>query len=345
VCVAALEHARDVFALTGCLSPAEEASLRRVFLELIEKQDLWQSIGFELLDLLEEAFSSVKSQALGSGIDSQKHPAGVAFHAANLMSETDCESFLKKARRLKARAVAARNRLIVPNLRLVVSVASKVPRNMLPLDELIQEGNVGLLLAAERFDHRLDFRFSTFAVNLIKARMHRENDNQGRTIRVPVHQAAEIRRLDKVRAELESVLGREVSPAELALETGLKSYELEELSALKAGVVSLHQSKANDGETPLEEFVPDPDTATPFHSKVDLTGKLDVYLMKLEATEREVVCLLYGLGGKPCLGAAETSKFLGLGQAELGRVRKRALEAMRGEILSISDFYAYACAA
>ena len=165
------------------------------------------------------------------------------------------------------------------------------------------------------------------------------------TIALVVQEAAEIRRLDKVRAELERGLGRAVSAAELVLETGLKSYELEELSALKAGVVSLHQSKSNDGKTPLEEFVPDPDTVTPFYSKVDLTGKLDVYLMNLEETEREVVCLLYGLGGKPCLGAEETSKFLGLGQAELGRVRKRALEAMRGEIASIGEFYAYACAA
>ena len=334
---AALEQARGAYARHGHLEAAAAASLKSVFLGLIEALDFWQSIGLELLEGLSEAVSIVESLSLKGGSTYE------AFCEANLMTEGACRDFLKEAFVLQARVVRARNSLMEPNLLLVVSLAAKLHYSMLPFNEIIQEGNLGLMLAAERFDERLGNRFSTFAVNLIKARMKRENDNQGRTIRVPVHQLEEIRRLDKVRAELESKFGREVRSSELALEAGLKATELEELMALKAGVVSLHEAMASDGETPLEEVLPDPDSVTPFYQKVDLTGKLDRYLTSLGALERRVVCCLYGLGGMPHLSVEETSRLLGLGLAELGRVRERALVAIRDEIASLGEFYA--CAA
>ena len=246
------------------------------------------------------------------------------------------------ARQIAMGDVQARDRMVRANLRLVVNIARSYVGKGLALQDLIEEGNLGLLLASERFDERLGYRFSTFAVNLIRARMKRENDNQGRMIRVPVHQWEAIRRVDKVRGELEGELGREALASELALKTGLKSCELEELSALKAGVISFHQVMASDGETPLEEVLPDPDSLAPFSSKVDLTGKFDRYLMSLEETERRVVCCLYGLGGMPQLSLAETSRLLRLSHAELGRVRQRALVAIRDEIASVGAFYASA---
>ena len=332
----ALESARGAYTTRGILEPAAAEFLKSVFLELIEALDFWQSIGLELLEDLAEAVSNVESLS-GTRVNFSE-----AFCVANLMAEGECREFLHEAFLLKARLVHARNRLILPNLRLVVSEAKKLSYSMLPFEEIIQEGNLGLLLASERFDERLGYRFSTFAVNLIRARMKRENDNQGRMIRVPVHQWEAIRRVDKVRGELEVELGREALASELALKTGLKRFELEELSALKAGVTSFHQVMASDGETPLEEVLPDPDSLAPFSSTVDLTGKFDRYLMSLEETERRVVCCLYGLGGMPQLSLAETSRLLRLSHAELGRVRQRALVAIRDEIASVGAFYASA---
>jgi RNA polymerase primary sigma factor len=205
-------------------------------------------------------------------------------------------------------------------------------------NEMIQEGNLGLLLAAERFDERLGYRFSTFAVGLIRAKMKRESDNQGRMIRVPVYQCEAMRRLEKLRVRLEGELGREVGPSELIVEAGMKTSEFVELSALKEGVVSLHQLVSCDGETTMEQVVPDPETVTLFYDRVDLTGKLDCYLEGLEETERQVVSYLFGLAGMPHLSAEETAALLGLKSVELGRVRERALRAIRSALESSGEF-------
>ncbi len=340
----ALAHAREVFARDGCLDETERDSLKNVFLELLTTLDFWQNIGVELLEVLIAESARVAKDKCGDEEVAAKYASKEAFCAANLMASEDCERLIKGATGLKSRALVLRNELMEKNLRLVVAQAARLRYKMLNFNEMIQEGNLGLMLAAERFDERKGNRFSTFAVSLIQAKIKRESDNS-RMIRVPVYQNEAIRRLDKVRVRLEGELGREVSPSEWMCEAGLKPYEFVELCALKESLASLHQLVNCDGESTLEQVVPDPETVTPFYEKVDLSGRLDPYLAGLEETERRVVCCLFGLGGMPCLGEEETSKLLGLGQADLGRVRKRALEAMRGEILSIGEFYAYACAA
>lgn len=338
----ALAHAREVFARDGSMGETEKESLKNVFLELLTTLDFWQNIGVELLEVLIEESARVAKDKCGDEEVAGKYASKEAFCAANLMAFEDCERLIKGASALKSRALVARNELMEANLRLVVSQAARLRYKMLNFNEMIQEGNLGLMLAAERFDERRGNRFSTFAVSLIQAKMKRESDNLGRMIRIPVYQCEAIRRLDKVRVRLEGELGREVSPSEWMCEAGLKPYEFVELCALKESLASLHQLVNCEGEATLEHMMADPETVTPFYAKVDLTGKLDVYLMNLEETEREVVCLLYGLGGKPCLNVEDTSKVLGLGQAELGRVRERALAAIRGEIACIGDFYALA---
>jgi len=339
---ALLGHARALYARRGTLGVEAVESLKSAFLELISELDFWQNIGGELLELLEEAFAKVENAAPRGWVASAQSGSWAAFQGANMMTHGEFEPFLKEAARLRGRAVQSRNRLMEANLRLVVSVAKKMGGKLLPLSELIQEGNLGLLLAAERFDERLGNRFSTFAVHLIRAKIKRENDNQGRTIRVPVHQCEAIRRLEKIRIHLESELGREVRPLELALESGLPLVEFNELATLRAGIVSLHQPLRSGEECPLEEVLPDPDSMTPFDQRVDFSGKLDPYLMGLGELERRVICCLYGLGGMPLLSAEETADVLGLGQAEIVRLRAKALDFMRSALASTEGLYTLA---
>lgn len=338
----ALAHAREVFARDGSIGGTERDSLKNVFLELLTTLDFWQNIGVELLEVLIEESARVAKGKFGDEEVAGKYASKEAFCAANLMASEDCERLIKGAMELKSRALDARNELMEANLRLVVAQAARMRYKMLNFNEMIQEGNIGLMLAAERFDERKGNRFSTFAVSLIKAKIKRESDNS-RMIRVPVYQCEAIRRLDKVRVRLEGELGREVSPSEWMCEAGLKPYEFVELCALKENLASLHQLVDCDGGSTLEQAVPDPETVTSFYEKTDLSGRLDPYLEGLEETERRVVCCLFGLGGMPFLGEEETCKRLGIRQAELGRVKERALVAIRDRIPSLGDFYA--CAA
>jgi len=265
------------------------------------------------------------------------------FSVANLMDDEACSLFIREGRRLKHQALLRRNQMVDANLRLVVSLARKMRHAFLSKDDLIQEGSFGLVTAAERFDERLGNRFSTFAVNLIKAAMRRENDNQGRLIRLPVHQCEALRRMEQARVNLEYQLSRAPSPLELAEETGFTRDEVLELSVLREGTVSIHALAGGDGDTKLEEFVADPDSLKPFYGESELSGSFDRQLWTLEEGQRRVIFCLYGLGGAPRLSPVETAAMLGIKTPEVTRLHKLALDSIRTGFLAGAG--SYACAA
>lgn len=254
----------------------------------------------------------------------------------------EAEAGLPRARLLEAaaraeaaaeRAAAARNRLVECNLRLVVALARRYRGRGLPLADLVQEGNLGLLRAAEKFDHQRGHRFSSYAVWWIRQALARGVQTRARAVRLPSGVHDRLRRAARARAELARALGREPTAEELARALGTDVDALERTRGLGRDVVSLEAPAG--GEEPLAERLADPDAPAPDEA-VDagragstVAALLDV----LPPRERLVLRLRHGLGGEAEEGAtlAEIGRRLGLSGEGTRQLERRALERLREE--------------
>lgn len=331
VCSAALDGARNTYNLAGVLSTASSAKLHALFVHLVGILDLWPNIGVELFDILTRDFNETNVTETSAAPGTATHSVS-SFSLLNLMESDACKAFLAVARRMKAEVLAARNRMVNENLLLVVSEAKKLKNRFLAMEDLVQEGNLGLLLAVERFDERRNLKFSTFAVPIIKAAMRRENDNQGRTIRLPVHQCEAMRLLEGTHYKLENDLGRVPKPWEVALESGIKEAVVIELSEWRRGLDSLHRRLGEEGDMTLEDSVGDPESLTPFYGKREISEVVSGHLWRLEDEERAVLCLLYGLDGCGVQTVAQTASTLGIKGVLVRHHEQTALSTIRSAI-------------
>src|SRR4051794_38069452 len=185
--------------------------------------------------------------------------------AAELASGEKLSPARKRALRNAVReGEAAHLQFVNCNLRLVVSLAKRYQAADLPLLDLIQEGNLGLIHAVEKFDWRRGFKFSTYATWWIRQAIGRGIDNTARTIRIPSQVEDQIRGLRKVRKELEETLGRSATFAELADSMGLTEEQVIDLLSYSSTPVSIHSPIGEDGESELADIVADPNATSPF---------------------------------------------------------------------------------
>jgi RNA polymerase primary sigma factor len=273
-----------------------------------------------------ELLTKEDEQQLGCLIEAGRRAATVLAKGGDLSDERRTE-----LTSVVARGDKAAKRFIQANLRLVVSIAKRYQSSSLPLLDLVQEGNLGLIHALDKFDFSRGFKFSTYATWWIRQSITRAIANSGRTIRLPVRAGEMVRNVQRAQSRLESTLGRTPTVLEIVAETGLPRDRVVEALSLAPGPLSIFEPYGADQAGELSEIIADPTSATSFDEVVTacLPTQINDLLAALDQRERSVVCLRYGLDrGRPRT-LQEVADECGMTREGIRHIEKKALNKLR----------------
>lgn len=284
----------------------------------------------------------------------EKQPAQEALVSAG---EDDMRQYLREIReypRLTAqeeRELAHRcaqgdeeaiRRMVNSNLRLVVSVAREYAGRGVPLLDLIQEGSIGLLVAAKKFDHTLEFRFSTYATKWIRQGVTRCLLNHSGVIRVPLHTAERMRKVMAVKQALLQELGEEPTVEEIARRCGMTGEKVAQLLSLAPEVWSLDAATGEDEETSLSKLLENVEAPQPQAELIrsEMKDLLDHLLGMLTDRQRQVLRLHFGMEDGTCHSLEEIGTMFGISKERVRQIERQAMERLQrlGASVGLEDF-------
>jgi RNA polymerase nonessential primary-like sigma factor len=287
-------------------------------------------------DLVRVYLNEIGKVALLSAADevdlAKRIEAGL--YAAHLLTSSNNFTTSRK-RELRALVIdgeRGKDHLLRANLRLVVSLAKRYTGHGMPFLDLIQEGNLGLIRAVEKFDYAKGFKFSTYATWWIRQAISRAMADQSRTIRLPVHLVEQVNKLQRIRRELSQEMGREVSHAELADQLDITEERVRELIDLSRDLVSLDQTVGADDDASLGDFIADERASSAAETSVEaglMRAQLGHVLDSLEAREAAVVRMRYGLDGGQPKTLDEIGRAFKLSRERIRQIERETMAKLR----------------
>jgi RNA polymerase primary sigma factor len=241
-------------------------------------------------------------------------------------------AYLRRKAELEHEIAHQKNRLILGNLRLVVSVAKKYQHRGVSLLDLVDEGNIGLIEAVERFDYRKGCRFSTYGTWWIKQAVIKALAENGKAIKIPIHLLNTIKKCFAIARQLTQELGREPTNAEIADYLRLPKARVEELIALSWDPTSLDTPVAGENPTRLADLIRDDASAKPFEAAfaMALQDTIAMVLDRLSEREMRIIKLRFGLDGEGPFTLEETGKILGITRERVRQIQERAIVKLKG---------------
>ncbi len=332
---------------TGKLTTREiDAAIEEMNLELEELDELYDTIETQNIKIIDDLGDAALEELSfdtdikvpgdsGAGGDAKNaamdDPVKVYLKEIGHVQLLSAEEEIELAVKIANNDEAAKSRLAEANLRLVVSIAKRyVGRGMQFLD-LIQEGNLGLIKAVDKFDHTKGFKFSTYATWWIRQAITRAIADQARTIRIPVHMVETINKVKKTNSQLLHKIGRDPSAEEIAQELDMPVDKVREILRVAQEPVSLETPIGEEEDSHLGDFIPDDDALAPADaaSNILLKESLDEVLNTLTPREKKVIVLRFGLADGHPRTLEEVGKEFNVTRERIRQIEAKALRKLR----------------